>query len=881
MRARILLLALALSLRGALAVASASPDDDAQSSQAARTAPVRLLVMDQTGAVIVGAIVRITPEGGGRTLETVTDEKGEARLDVPAGEYGITVESVGFDLYRLEKQRVRANGLKRDVTLSIAGMLEEIEVGQDPQEKNTDPRGNAFSTVLSREQIDQLPDDPDQLEEALQQMAGPGASIRVNGFRRGGLPPKDQIREIRFRQNAYAADSHESSNFSVDITTQPGSRGWRSSVTFGYRDESLDARNAFAQTKEPAQTMRGQFSIDGPLWKKHTSMEINVDGYDAYDSRPIVATTPEGPYRGSVEQPTQRGNVRVGVDHALSKTQTLRAEFETRRTDNEAQGLGDLDLPERAYSRSVGELRYGVQVKGTVGKRMFNELRAEVSWTDTDTVPDSLAAAVKVNGAFNAGGAQTQGGRKGREIELAQNLDYARGRHTMRAGYLFEFGSYTSDDIRNAGGTFTFDDLAAYENGTATTYTRRVGDPLVSYSQNQAAWFVQDDYRVRKDMTVSFGLRHEWQEHVDSFWNLSPRAGFVWSPFKNGKTTFRGGAGIFYNWMDASVYEETLQVDGKRLQDVVVRSPGYPNVIDGGIEQILPRGRVQLADQITMPRITQASVGVERSLAANMRVNATYFFRDGDFLLRGRDVNAPGPDGARPEPAVGTVTEAQSIGSSRAHQLVVGFNVPGPNQRFFVGGNYTLSFVHDDGDGAFSLPADSIHPDEWGPSRSDVRHRVGSFLSLRLPWSLRASGNVRVETAPPYNVTTGRDDNGDTIFTDRPAGVGRNSARADSYVDLNLRLGWSFGFGKRNEAGQGGPGGPMVVRVGGGGPGGGMPFMGNNSKLVSCELYASATNLLNRVNYTGYTGVVTSPYFGEPTSARPARRIEVGMRVGF
>jgi hypothetical protein len=863
-----------------------TPEDDEQSSQPARTSPIRLTVMDQTGAVIVGAIVTVVPEKGGQTLQTVTDDKGQARLDVPQGEYRIAVESVGFDVFRLEQQRVRGGGIRRDVTLTIAGMMEEIEVGQDPQESNTDPRGSAFSTVLTREQIDQLPDDPDQLEEALREMAGPGASIRVNGFRRGGLPPKDQIREIRFRQNAYAADTHESSNFSVDITTQPGSRGWRSSVTVGFRDESLDARNAFAPSKADEETRRGQFSLDGPIWKNRTSLELNVDGYDAFEARPIVATTPEGPISGSVQQPSQRANVRLGVDHALSKTQTLRAEFETRGVDAGAQGLRDLDLPERAYSRTNRERRYGVQVKGTIGKRAFNELRAEVRWIDTDTVPDSLAPAVKVNGAFNAGGAQTQGGRESREIELAQNLDYSRGKHTVRAGYLFESGSYTSDDIRNAGGTFTFANLDAYEASAPSTYTRRVGNPLVSYAQNQAAWFVQDDFRVRKDLTLSFGVRHEWQDHVDSFWNIAPRGGFAWSPFRNGKTTFRGGAGIFFNWMDASVYEETLQVDGTRLQDIVIRNPGYPTIIDGGIEEFLPRGRVQLAEEITMPRITQVSLGIERTLGPQMRLNATYFYRDGDSLLRGRDVNAPGPDGVRPEPRVGTVTESQSTGSSRAHQLVVGFNVPGPNQRFFVGGNYTLSFVRDDGDGPFSLPADNLQPDEWGPSRSDVRHRVGSFLSVRLPWSLRASGSIRVESAPPYNVTTGRDDNGDTIFTDRPTGVGRNSARADEYVDLNLRLGYAFGFGKRSDRGPGGGGGggggPVVVRIGErGGAGGGMPFMSDRTKLVSCEVYASATNLLNRTNFAGYSGVITSPYYGQPTSARPPRRIEVGMRVGF
>jgi hypothetical protein len=285
-----------------------------------------------------------------------------------------------------------------------------------------------------------------------------------------------------------------------------------------------------------------------------------------------------------------------------------------------------------------------------------------------------------------------------------------------------------------------------------------------------------------------------------------------------------------------------------------------------------------------MPTLRQASVGVEHAFTQGTRLNATYRFREGEHLLRGRNVNAPRPDGTRPEPGVGTVTEVQSIGESRSHQLVVGFTTAGPNQRFFVGGNYTLGFARDDGGGALSLPANSITPDEWGPSSDDVRHRLGMFFNVRLLNSLRLGGNLRAESAAPYNVTTGRDDNGDSIFNDRPAGVGRNSARGDRYVDLNLRVGYSFGFGTRKDAGgPGGPGsGPMVVRMGGGGrggPGGGGPF--DRSKLVGFEVYASASNVFNTVNYAGYSGVTTSPLFGQPTSARAPRRIEFGLRMGF
>lgn len=877
MRAR-LLSCLALAGLVAAAPVAAQPAAPGRSQ-------VRVLVMDQTGAVIIGATLKATGADG-TVVETITDERGEARLDVPQGEYTIEVASIGFDPARYENQRVRGSGgWRRDVILEIAEFLEEVEVRRDPREAATDPNGPAFTTTLSQSQVDALPDDPDEMEAALQQMAGPGATFRVNGFRNSGLPPKSQIREIRFRQNAYAADSHEASHFSVDITTQPGKSNWRSTVGFSFRDDAFDARNAFATRDVDEQQRRGSFSLDGPLWKDKTSIELNVDGFDAFDVRPIVASTPQGPYLDQVRRPSERANVRVGIDHALSRTQTLRMEFDRRHVNNDSLGIGDLDLPERAFSRTNDQTRWAARVKGPLGKKVLNDVHAELVWRETETTPDSLARAVRVQGAFNAGGAQTQGGRDQFDFEFGQDLDYVSGRHTMRAGYLVERGDYTSDDLRNGGGTFTFASLDDYVALRPTTYTQRLGDPLVTYTQSRAGWYVQDDFRVRKDLTLSFGVRHEWQQHVDSAWNFAPRGGFVWSPFRSGKTTFRGGAGIFFDWMDASVYEETLQVDGVRVQDIVVYNPTYPDPLLSGSATVQPSGRVQFADHLDMPTLKQASVGVEHAFTQTTRLNATYRFRDGDNLLRGRNVNAPLADGTRPEPGVGTVTEVRSIGESRSHQFVVGFNTAGPNQRYFVGGNYTLTFARDDGSGALSLPADSLSPDEWGPSGEDVRHRLGLFFNLRLLNSLRLGGNLRAESAPPYNVTTGRDDNLDTIFNDRPAGVGRNAARGDEYVDLNLRLGYSFGFGTRKSPTQAGPGGggPVVVRMGGPGGGhgggGGGPF--DRSKLVGFEVYASASNVLNTVNYAGYSGVITSRLFGQPTSARPPRRIEFGVRIGF
>ena len=105
--------------------------------------------------------------------------------------------------------RVRAGENRREVKLAIGRLAETVQVGRDPRERASDPRGDAFATVLGDAQIDELPDDPDEMEQALRDMAGPGAVLRVNGFRGGRLPPKSQIQQIRFRRNMFAADTHE------------------------------------------------------------------------------------------------------------------------------------------------------------------------------------------------------------------------------------------------------------------------------------------------------------------------------------------------------------------------------------------------------------------------------------------------------------------------------------------------------------------------------------------------------------------------------------------------------------------------------------------------------------------------------------------------
>ena len=104
---------------------------------------------------------------------------------------------------------------------------------------------------------------------------------------------------------------------------------------------------------------------------------------------------------------------------------------------------------------------------------------------------------------------------------------------------------------------------------------------------------------------------------------------------------------------------------------------------------------------------------------------------------------------------------------------------------------------------------------EWGPARGDVRHRIFGFASVPLKFGLRSNLNMRYESGTPYNITTGLDDNGDSVINDRPTGVSRNSARGGGQLNIDLRLSWqkSIGQAKVVDQGPGGQGGgPVIVR---------------------------------------------------------------------
>ena len=251
-------------------------------------------------------------------------------------------------------------------------------------------------------------------------------------------------------------------------------------------------------------------------------------------------------------------------------------------------------------------------------------------------------------------------------------------------------------------------------------------------------------------------------------------------------------------------------------------------------------------------------------------------------LLWADNINAPIPGLGRPDPSAGNIYDIQSGANSLRKQLFLGVgSVPGSKAPFrmlwFF--NYILSSTNDEVGSPLQPPSNpfDLRADR-GPSLIDSRHRFFALWSGSLGKGFQLGSFFRANSATPYNITTGFDNNGDTIINDRPPGVGRNSARGSGLWDVTARLSWSKGFGKPGA--NGGP--PQMIMIRQGDGGGDIPTLpGQKPSKCTLQLYAQGYNLFNHASLSNYVGVLTSPLFGQATTATAGRRLELGVKFAF
>ena len=946
----------------------------------ANTAEIRGEVTDPSGASVPGASVTVTGQGIAR--QATADEQGRYSINaLPPGKYVVRVTSEGFTPFEARNVNAAAGRTVAVKTkLVIQTDVQAITVAEDEAVSVDPAQATAGAIVLKGEDLQALSDNPDDLASDLQALAGPsagpnGGEIFIDGFSGGKLPPKSAIREVRVNQNPFSAEYDRLGFGRIEVFTKPGADKFRGQAFFSFGDQYLNSRNPFASVRAPYQTRNFGVNFGGPLSKK-SSFALDVERRSIDENAVVNATILDSSLQPSsfnqaIVTPERRLFVTPRVDYQLSPKNTLVARYTYSRSENDNQGIGQFNLAQRAYNSKDRE--HGAQLTETavLSAKVINETRFQFRRSNVGQFGDNTIPALTVLDAFTGGGAQTGVGNTLTDsLEIHNLTSISHGAHMIKLGGRVRSSWLSDVSPNNFGGTFTFaggmgpeldannqpvpgslvqlTSLERYRRtlvfqglglspaqirllgGGASQFTLSGGNPLASVNQTDVGVFIEDSWRIKPQFTLNAGLRYENQTNISSNRNFAPRLSLAWGlDGRNGKptkTVLRTGFGMFYDRFQQNLTLQALRFNGTTQQQYFVQNPDfYPTVpsLDSLSGAVQSQTRRIVDSNLTTPYIAQFVVGLDRQLPRSTTVSFNFIDSRGVHMLRTRNINAPLPGtNTLPYGNTGNVYLYESTGFLNQRQFMVNFNTRF-HPRVMLFGFYMLGRAKGDTDNVGTFPANTYNlATEYGRTSFDVHNRflIGGMLRPKF-YGLTLSPFIMASTGAPFNITTGRDANGDTIFNDRPSLatdltapnvvvtrfgafnltpgpndtiIPRNYGQGPAQFNVNLRLArtWSFGAkaggaaagpqeggGPRMGMGGppmgGGPGGPGGGGGGGrmgGGPGGGRGFGGggmfgaDGDKRFNLTLSISARNLLNHTNLGTPIGSLSSPLFGQSNS---------------
>ncbi|MGE3841269.1 MAG: TonB-dependent receptor [Vicinamibacterales bacterium] len=718
--------------------------------------------------------------------------------------------------------------------------------------------------------------------------------------------------DLQVRVNAYAPEYGRTGNGVFSVTTRSGGNRQRGDAFYVVRPGAVvDSPNYFAPKDANGQVIDDSFrrqqaggALGGALVRDRLfyfgDLEVTRESQDAILTSPLAAGLAPTAFR------SQTGMAKVDLRWNDTNLSTLRGHASDYTHDGDAGFVGGLTLPSAGLSVNYRN-QFAAFTHRTTAGAGFNEVGLQVgqlraNWASLDGGPRVV---VTDRGATLAtiGGASDDFFWTETDMQLRDVYTRQAGRHTLRAGFDVLRGDFTirsgpgargayvvdlqGRTVRPSGAFLTLADLP--RDVSVLSYSQSFVNPVVNSTQTLSAAFAEDTFRLGSDLSVALGVRWDYDSVTHTpvadgdVNNIAPRVGLSWTPRGSARHQLRGGYGVFYERIPFAVYSDTIFNDPNGGAVSVTFAPGTPFAPPTFPAQLprtayqnvplsqLPPRNVQLFDpNLQSPSTTQASAGYVLTAPGGFSVSLDYVHARGRHLIRRVDTNAPtsvapgsirtvaAADATRPLlPAAGgfrLIEQDQSSGHSRFDGLYVNARrALGHGVAFDVA--YTLSRIENDTDDINFRAVDARLPDaELGPSLNDRRHILAVNGLVRLPHLFDVVPVLFLSSGQPLNVTTGLDNNGDTIFNDRPAGVGRNSERTAGFAQFDLGLARELSVG--------------ATRV---------------------QLRTDIFNVFNRTNFSGFFNYGASgvrpdengTLAFQPTAAGPARQVQFSARIRF
>ncbi len=903
-------------------------------------------VTDASGGIVQGANVKVVNLATAYTREVRSNSSGLYNVPLlPLGVYRVEVSATGFAAFSRSGVTVDvARATSVDARLQVAGTEQTITVEADASIVRLE---SSVAGTLAQRSMENLPltsrnvqnlalfvpgvtgrrDD----EFGTTQFAFGGMDRRAflvdgadntqrGGQLRLGIFSTETIAEVKVEQNAMAAEYGRTVGGIVNMVTRGGSNDFHGMFLYLARRPGLIARPSLAATKPFQQRATYSLTLSGPIKKDKVFFFANGEYHPLDQPRPITISGANAaalglpaselgnaPFAQRFQTYTGRVDFQINAKHSGFGRYV---HFYTPSRFNTSGGLLQRSAGNNFDDRQSSGV---VQFTSVLSPNAVNEFRFGDLWREFFRPPVSgqLGPVVQITGVANLfSNAAANQRYLEHQNQFIDNLSLRRGAHSIKLGA--DIATIRVEQFDRLALTFQFANLQQYLNtvnrvvnpatGRPFLYeqlTQQFGDNTAGHRTQFYNFFAQDEWRVRRDLTLSYGLRWEMAQYPilsvsaplqtsrtinSDLNNFAPRFGFAW--MASPKTVVRGGYGLFYDTLNLRLLSAVIRNDGQRVQTFRIngadaQAPAFPAGFAAAPD---PRFGVRPSVTTFAPDFRtfyahQANLQVEQELLRDLAVTAgfQYYGAHGSpFLL---DRNLPAVTGTladgrpiyggatRPDARFNQLLNLSSAGNSNYHGLFLALN-----KRFAKGflttASYTWSKAINDTDSsgdAGSSPQDSFDVRrDRGLSSSHQQHR----FVLQAIWQTEFAGpsswllsgwlvapNLTFASGFPVNVVAGSDLNRDLVNNDRPLFRGRNDRIGPGFKEINLRLSRTFKVTER----------------------------------FRLEIIGEAENLLNSTNAAcgigGCSGAVVNrfgaPDFLRVTSALNSRQIQIGGRLRF
>ncbi|MEO8096939.1 MAG: TonB-dependent receptor [Acidobacteriota bacterium] len=898
-------------------------------------ASVSIRVTDPSGATIQGAVITARQSGTNLTTSGETTSDGRFRFSyLRAGQYDFRVRQPGFADAARTLTLTAGSAFELPISLTIAAAGESVTVSAETALLET--ARTQVAGTLQQIEIAALPmNGRNFLDLALllpgvsptntgsnqlfaETSAAPGQGISVgsqrnfsNSFLVDGLSANDDaaglsgmlfgldaISELQVVTSGGQAELGRALAGYVSVVTKSGSNILHGDLYGYFRNQRLNAANPLLNRKLPVTQAQYGASIGGPLkldrsfyFSNFEHRQLNQSGLitiapanvEAINIR-LAAIGYKGPpvSTGIYPNPVDNTNFLAKVDHQFSGNDqfSLRYSLYDVHSAN-SRGVGALSAASASAGLDNTDQTVAFGNIATLSPRTVNETRGQFTYSNLEALPTDLnGPAVSIAGIATLGtlsGSPT--GRRNKLFEVVDNLSHQQRAHTLKIGAGFLYNDSQITYPRSFRGSYSFSSLANFLSGAYNNlgFTQTFGNSAVSQTNPNIGVYAQDEWKVTPALVLNVGIRYDLQflKTISTDRNnISPRAGFAWSPFASRRLVVRGSYGLFYDRVPLRAVANAIlsannTTDLSRLNQINVTlspqqagAPVFPNILSGIVPSTLVNFTT-MHPNMQNAYAQQGSFEIERQIGPRGTLSVGFQHLRGLHLIVSVNQNVPtcvaagNNNACRPNPNYANNSQYSSLADSHYDGLHISFL-----QRPVKWGNYRISYAYSKslnnaGEFFFSSPIDPSNIwRDYGRSDDDQRHRL-TFDGVIHFRGFELSGMLQYYSAQPFNITSGSNTVQGTAARPTINGVfiNRNAGSGNDFFNLNARVSRAFQVSDR----------------------------------VRLELLAEGFNALNHRNNLTRNGNFgpgsypgnPSAAFGQITAVNEPRSVQLALRLKF